>query len=56
MDLYSAVPTVTGKIELIDEREQEELERLATSLIGQAVKVAFEKVYPSLGSNAKDAV
>ena len=53
MDLYSAVPTVTGKIELIDEREQEELERLATSLIGQAIKVAFEKVYPSLGSNAK---
>ena len=48
IDLMAAHASVTGKIELSYEGEQEGLEMVASNIIGLAIKNAFEKVFPFL--------
>jgi len=45
-DLQSAIPAITGKIELVYEGEQEGPASVARRLIGGAVKKTFEKFFP----------
>ncbi len=47
-DLQSAVPAITGKIELVYEGEQEGPLKVAKYLIGRAVKGAFEERLPQV--------
>jgi len=45
-DLYAALPSVTGKIELVYEGEQEGPNMVAVNLIGEAIKVVFGRYFP----------
>jgi len=45
-DLYAALPSVTGKIELVYEGEQEGTGAIAANLIGKAVKEVFLSYFP----------
>lgn len=45
-DLYAALPSVTGKIELVYEGEQEGTGAIAANLIGRSVKDAFLSCFP----------
>lgn len=47
LDLAAAIPAITGKIELVYEGEQEGAFRVATQLVGKAVRWGFEQVFPS---------
>ncbi len=47
-DLHYLVPSMTGKMELVYEGEQEGSLRVAEALIGLAVKKIFSKHFPSL--------
>jgi magnesium chelatase subunit I len=46
MDVYSAVPALTGKIELVYEGEQEGPQKVAAHLVNKAVKALFLRRYP----------
>ncbi|MCS7085298.1 MAG: sigma 54-interacting transcriptional regulator [Bacteroidia bacterium] len=46
MDVFSAVPSVTGKIELVYEGEQEGPQKVALHLMNKAVKAVFLRRYP----------
>ncbi len=46
LDLYAAVPAITGKIELVYEGEQEGPLQVALSLINKAIKAAFVQHFP----------
>ncbi len=45
-DLYAALPSIIGKIELVYEGEQEGEANVAKALIGKAVKAVFLKYFP----------
>ncbi|MFH1276860.1 MAG: magnesium chelatase [Candidatus Eisenbacteria bacterium] len=45
-DLFSLLPAITGKLELVYEGEQEGATIVATRLIGRAVKSVFRKYFP----------
>ena len=45
-DLYAALPSIIGKIELVYEGEQEGEINVAKALIGKAVKAVFLKYFP----------
>ena len=45
-DLYSAVPAITGKVELVYEGEKEGTQKVALHLIGRALKVVFDRRLP----------
>lgn len=45
-DLLLMVPSITGKIELVYEGEQEGPVKVAKALIGRAVKMVFRKYFP----------
>ncbi len=45
-DLYRIVPSVTGKIELVYEGEQEGMQKVALTLISRAVKRQFLTLFP----------
>lgn len=45
-DLYGAVPSVTGKVELVYEGEQEGAHKVAQSLISLAIKTQFARYFP----------
>jgi len=45
-DLYAALPSITGKIELVYEGEQEGEMNVAKALIGKAVKAIFRNYFP----------
>lgn len=47
LDVASAIPAITGKIELVYEGEQEGAARVAESLIGKAIRREFEALFPS---------
>ncbi len=53
IDLYAAVPAVSGKIELVYEGEQEGSARVAARLIGKAVKAVFDRHFPPVHENKK---
>jgi magnesium chelatase subunit I len=45
-DLYSIIPSITGKIELVYEGEQEGAVLVAQSLIGKAINEVFSRHFP----------
>lgn len=47
-DLFSLLPAVTGKLELVYEGEQKGATIVATRLIGRAVKSVFTKYFPAV--------
>ena len=46
-DLYGVVPSITGKIELVYEGEQEGPSKVAYILISKAIRSLFENYFPS---------
>ena len=46
MDLFAALPAITGKVEMVFEGEQQGAEIVAKKLIGDAVKGLFEAKFP----------
>jgi len=46
-DLPSALPAITGKVELVFEGEQEGSVKIGKALIGKAVRGIFEKYFPN---------
>lgn len=47
LDLYGVIPSITGKVELVYEGEQEGPLKVAHVLIGKAIKTIFEQYFPS---------
>jgi magnesium chelatase subunit I len=52
-DLWSIVPAITGKIELVYEGEQEGPEKVAGHLLGQAVRNVFGELFPDAAKPRK---
>jgi magnesium chelatase subunit I len=52
-DLYGVIPSITGKIELVYEGEQEGPAKVAQILIGKAIRNNFGKYFPSPDSLKK---
>lgn len=52
-DLYGVIPSITGKIELVYEGEQEGPAKVAQILIGKALKNNFLKYFPTPDSHKK---
>lgn len=52
-DLWSIVPAITGKIELVYEGEQEGPEKVAEHLLGQAVRSVFAELFPDAAKGRK---
>ncbi len=52
-DLYGVIPSITGKIELVYEGEQEGPAKVAQILIGKALKNNFTKYFPTPDSLKK---
>lgn len=48
VDLFAALPAITGKVEMVFEGEQQGAEIVAKKLIGDAVKSLFEKKFPPI--------
>jgi magnesium chelatase subunit I len=46
VDLFAALPAITGKVEMVFEGEQQGAEIVAKKLIGDAVKTLFESHFP----------
>ena len=46
MDLFAALPAITGKVEMVFEGEQQGAEIVAKRLIGEAVKGLFDAKFP----------
>lgn len=53
LDLYGVIPSITGKVELVYEGEQEGPLKVAHVLIGKAIKTVFEQYLPSPEKNKK---
>lgn len=48
VDLASAIPAMSGKLELVYEGEQEGAHKVATEIVGAAVRTTFEKYFPGV--------
>ncbi len=46
-DLYSMLPSITGKIELVYEGEMEGIANVAVNLIGKAIRKRFAELFPN---------
>ena len=55
-DFMSIIPSITGKIELVYEGEQEGAVEVAQLLIDEAVKVKFESIFPPIQKLEKQGV
>lgn len=57
-DLYAAIPSITGKIELVYEGEQEGPGKVANTLLSKAIRTRFATLYPNpdKGKRGKQAV
>ncbi len=53
-DLFSVIPSITGKIELVYEGELEGISNVAYYLIGKAIRAEFEKYFPNPEQLKKD--
>lgn len=47
-DFMAAIPSITGKVELVYEGEQEGAGGVAEALIGSAIKAVFPEVFPAI--------
>jgi len=63
IDLAAGIPAMSGKLELVYEGEQEGAHKVATTIIGAAVRTTFEKYFPGVyatraraGRNKREAV
>ncbi|UFK98416.1 sigma 54-interacting transcriptional regulator [Kaistella faecalis] len=56
LDFMSIVPSITGKIELVYEGEQEGADHVAKLLIDQAVITQFEQLFPRIPKLEKDGI
>jgi len=56
VDFVSIVPSITGKIELVYEGEQEGAAEVAKMLIDQAIVTEFEKTFPRIPKLEKEGV
>ena len=56
VDFTSIIPSITGKIELVYEGEQEGADEVAKILIDQAVMQQFEKIFPRIPKLEKEGV
>ena len=56
VDFMSIIPSITGKIELVYEGEQEGADEVAKALIDSAVINQFEKVFPNIPKLEKHGV
>ena len=56
VDFMSIIPSITGKIELVYEGEQEGADEVAKLLIDKAVMTQFEKIFPRISKLEKDGV
>jgi len=56
VDFMSIIPSITGKIELVYEGEQEGADEVAKILIDQAVMQQFEKIFPRIPKLEKEGV
>lgn len=45
-DLVAATPAITGKVELVYEGEREGITKVATHLVGRAIKTVFDRHFP----------
>ena len=54
-DLFSMVPALTGKLELVYEGEQEGAVNVAKHLIGLAIKKTFSEYFPDSRSRVREA-
>lgn len=52
-DFVGIIPSITGKVELVYEGEQEGAAVVAYNLIGEAVKTLFEESFPKIGKLKK---
>lgn len=56
VDFMSIIPSITGKIELVYEGEQEGAEHVAKLLIDQAVIVQFDSLFPRIPKLEKESI
>ncbi len=56
IDFLSIIPSITGKIELVYEGEQEGADEVARKLIDEAVVAEFEETFPRIQRLEKDGV
>lgn len=56
VDFMSIIPSITGKIELVYEGEQEGADEVAKLLIDNAVMTQFEKIFPRIPKLEKEGV
>jgi magnesium chelatase subunit I len=56
VDFMSIIPSITGKIELVYEGEQEGADEVAKLLIDSAVMVQFESLFPRISKLEKEGV
>jgi magnesium chelatase subunit I len=54
LDFMAIIPSITGKIELVYEGEQEGADEVARLLIDRAVESQFEKIFPKIAKLEKD--
>ena len=56
LDFMSIIPSITGKIELVYEGEQEGADYVAKILIDKAVMVQFESIFPRISKLEKEGI
>ncbi len=56
VDFMSIIPSITGKIELVYEGEQEGADEVAKILLDNAIVVQFEKIFPRIFKLEKEGV
>lgn len=56
LDFMSIIPSITGKIELVYEGEQEGADFVAKILIDQAVMIQFESLFPRISKLEKESI
>lgn len=56
VDFMSIIPSITGKIELVYEGEQEGADEVAKILLNNAIVVQFEKIFPRIFKLEKEGV
>ena len=56
IDFISIIPSITGKIELVYEGEQEGADEVARTLIDRAIMIKFEHIFPKIEKLQKEGV
>jgi magnesium chelatase subunit I len=54
LDIFSLVPAITGKVELVYEGEQEGASLVAEKLIGKAIRAVFRRYFPPVHPDRRE--